>query len=108
MTGGQRNHPGNGAHLRARLMGTSEISVDDRLLTGRDWPGRKARSLFLVLLASPGHQLHREEVLDLLWPELDPDAGANALSKALHAVRRTLEPDLRAAKRSRFIASKGQ
>jgi len=94
--------------LRARLLGTSEISVGDRILGSRDWPGRKARSLLLLILAARGHQVHRDQALDALWPDLDPDAGANALYKALHALRRTLEPGLRSGPASSYIATHGE
>lgn len=93
--------------LRARLLGPAEIAVNGRLLTGRDWPGRRARDLLLILLASRGHQIHREQAMDLLWPDADLDAAANALYKALHALRRTLEPTLRGRGTSRFIHTTG-
>ncbi|MFK4100507.1 hypothetical protein ACI2L1_10600 [Streptomyces sp. NPDC019531] len=43
--------------------------------------------------AGAGPPLQREQVLDLLWPQLDPVAGNNQLRKALHEARRTLDPD---------------
>jgi predicted ATPase/DNA-binding SARP family transcriptional activator len=92
--------------IRARLLGPSEIAIGNRLLTNRDWSGRKARSLLLLLLCTRGHQLHREQVLDLLWPEFGADAGSNALYKALHGLRRTMEPDLRTGRSSRYVQTR--
>jgi DNA-binding SARP family transcriptional activator len=40
---------------------------------------------------SPGHRLHREQVMDVLWPELDPAAAAANLRKAVHEARRVLD-----------------
>jgi len=45
-----------------------------------------------VLALSPGHRLHREQAMALLWPDLAPKAALNNLHYALHVARRTLEP----------------
>jgi len=41
-----------------------------------------------ALALAQGHLLHREELIDRLWPEKDLDAGANNLYRALHELRR--------------------
>ena len=97
-----------GRSLRARLFGPSEFVVGGRPLTRRDWPGRKARQLFLLLLGTRGHSLQRDEVLDILWPEHDIDAGSNALYKTLYVLRRALEPDLRSGRASSWIETSGE
>ncbi len=94
--------------LKVRLLGPSEIALGDRVL-GRDaWKGRKGRTLLLVLLNASGHQVHREQLLDLLWPDLDLSAGNNALYKTLHSLRRTLEPDIERGRGSRYIETRGE
>jgi predicted ATPase/DNA-binding CsgD family transcriptional regulator len=37
--------------------------------------------------------MHREQVMDLLWPHLGGEAAANNLHRTLYASRRALEPD---------------
>ncbi len=44
----------------------------------------------LALLASEGGSVRRERAIDLLWPDLDPAAGSNALKASLHRLRRQL------------------
>ena len=51
-----------------------------------------ARRLFKLLAVEPAHRLHRDEVIELLWPEVDLDAGRNRLSIALSSLRHQLEP----------------
>src|SRR6478752_2962439 len=97
------DHEATGASLRARLFGPTELVADGRPIFLRDWPGRKTRSLLFLLLDSPRHQLPRDRVLDLLWPDFDPDSAANALYKAIHAVRRVLEPTLQSGRKSRYV-----
>jgi predicted ATPase/DNA-binding SARP family transcriptional activator len=85
-----------------------EIAVGEREISERQWSGRLPRMLLLLLLATPGHRLPRDRVLDLLWPEAEPEAALNALYKALHSVRRTLEPDLKAGRGSAYVATRGE
>jgi predicted ATPase/DNA-binding SARP family transcriptional activator len=93
--------------LRANLLGPVRLAVGDRIVPDAVWPRRAARSLLLLLLASPGHRLPRDRVLDLLWPETAPSAAANALGVALHALRRVLEPDLGAGRASAYVETVG-
>ncbi len=44
----------------------------------------------IVLLVTEGGALRRERAIDLLWPDLDGEAGTNALKAALHRARRQL------------------
>lgn len=55
---------------------------------GRD----KARQLLAALLAARG-PLHRDRILEWLWPDLPPDRGARAFHVTLHGLRKALEPD---------------
>jgi DNA-binding SARP family transcriptional activator len=45
-----------------------------------------------LLALAAKHRLHREQVMDVLWPELEPDGAANNLHKVLHVARNTMEP----------------
>jgi predicted ATPase/DNA-binding SARP family transcriptional activator len=102
----------NGHHnlpppLQATLLGQARVSVGDRPIDDAAWSLRSARSLLLLLLITPGHALPKERARDLLWPEATPDVGRNAFYKALHLLRRVLEPELTSARESAYIASRG-
>ncbi|MBC2900529.1 BTAD domain-containing putative transcriptional regulator [Streptomyces cupreus] len=79
--------------LRIRLLGGFRADVGRREIADGEWRLRKAKSLVKLLALAPGHRLHREQVMDVLWPELSPEAGDNQLRKVLHEARRTLDPD---------------
>ncbi len=91
------------APVRARLLGAIDIRVGERVLGPRSWPRRQSRAILLMLLGTPGHRLPREVVIDAIWPEQDIEQSLNALYKALHALRRTLEPDLASGRASAYI-----
>ena len=54
------------------------------------WRLRKAKELVKLLALAEGHRLHREQAMDVLWPERDPTAAANNLNQAVHAARKAL------------------
>ena len=78
--------------LRVWLLGGFEVSVGSRAVDGSAWRLRKAASLVKILALADGHRLHRERVMDALWPNLDERAQANNLHRALHFARRALDP----------------
>jgi len=86
--------------LRIQLLGRFRVSVGSQLIPETAWRRRKAAALVKLLALAPEHRLHREEVLELLWPELSPDAAQNNLHRTLHVVRRALEPDLSPGRQS--------
>jgi predicted ATPase/DNA-binding SARP family transcriptional activator/DNA-binding CsgD family transcriptional regulator len=57
------------------------------------WRLGKAANLVKLLALASGHRLHREQLMDLLWPDLGLRAASNNLRQALHVARRTLHPD---------------
>jgi DNA-binding SARP family transcriptional activator len=54
------------------------------------WRRRAASGLVKLLALSEGHALHREQVADLLWPELSPAAAMPRLHQAAHYARTAL------------------
>ena len=79
------------------MLGGFRISFNDLEIPETAWRLGKARSLIKLLALSPGHSLHREQIIDLLWPELSPEAGLNNFHQVLLVARRTLATILPAA-----------
>jgi predicted ATPase/DNA-binding SARP family transcriptional activator/DNA-binding CsgD family transcriptional regulator len=113
MPTGESSHPQNTAQERSgeapeatriRLLGGFEVSVDARTIEDSSWRLRKAAGLVKLLALAPGHRLHRERVMDLLWPHLGTKAASNNLRGALHAARRTLNPSTT----SRYLVLRGE
>lgn len=70
-----------------RLLGRFEVRAGDEVVIDDAWGRRKAKALLKCLALQAGHALHRDQILDLLWPDLDPAAAANSLYKNLHYLR---------------------
>ena len=88
--GGTRAEGSGATAVRIGLLGGFEVSEGDRTVAHGAWRLRKAKTLVKLLALEPAHRLHRELLVDQLWPDLDPDAARNNLHQALHAARRAL------------------
>ena len=90
-----------------RILGPFRVFVGGVPVTEDRWTRRKAKILVQLLSLAPHHQLHREQIVELFWPEYEPEAAANNLYKIIHLARRALEPRLSSGSESKFILTKG-
>ena len=72
-------------------LGRVSIRIGERTVPGTDIR-KKVLSLLCFLLTRPQFTATREQVLEALWPEMDPEAGANSLNQSAYFLRRILEP----------------
>ena len=71
-----------------QLLGGFSVTVNGKAIPGDSWRSRRAADVVKLLALSPGHRLHRSQVMEAFWPDSDPlSSGAN-LRKALHFARR--------------------
>jgi DNA-binding SARP family transcriptional activator len=70
------------------VLGGFGVTVDGVPTAGRGWARRSAAALVKILALAPGHRLHRETLMDLLWPDESPITSAPRLHKAAHFARR--------------------
>src|SRR4051794_39951981 len=76
--------------VRVSMLGGFEIEVDGVAVPASVWRLKKARSLVKLLALSEGNSMHRDAVVDALWPGLKAASGTNNLHQVLHAARRAL------------------
>ncbi len=79
---------------RVFLLGRFAVEVGGRVVPGASWRKRRPVELLTALALAPGRVLHREELIDRLWPDKDLEAGANNLHRALYDLRRAVNLDL--------------
>src|SRR4051812_12849625 len=75
------------------LLGRFGVVVDGPAVPADAWKRRQASSLVKLLALAPGRSLHRERVVDALWPGLAVVDAAPRLHKAAHYARRALGHD---------------
>lgn len=107
MSKSDEKDPSQGS-LEIYLLGPFRVVVEGQSVPERDWSRRKPALLIKLLALQPHHQLHREQAMDLLWPESDLKSASNNLHKAIHMARHALERELKSAADSHFILTTGQ
>lgn len=73
--------------MRYRLLGGFRMLSGDTILTAEQLPLRKARDIIKLLALAPDHRMHREQLLECLWPEREPEAAGHSLSQTLYILR---------------------
>ncbi len=79
--------------IAIRLLGAFEVTVDGVPVSSEQWTRRQAASLVKVLALAPGRRLHREQVIEALWPGATVETAGPRLHKAAHYARRALGGD---------------
>ncbi len=73
-----------------RLLGSFEVTVDTVSVDASQWRLRKAKSVVAMLALAPAQRRHREQMLESLWPDLEPLAAAKNLHQTLYVARRAI------------------
>jgi len=79
--------------VKITVLGDFRVAVDGVPTPASAWSRRSAAILVKVLALAPGHSLHREQVMDLLWPHQSPALAAPRLHKAAYFARRVIGCD---------------
>jgi DNA-binding SARP family transcriptional activator len=89
--------------LRVAVLGGFRVERGGTGAAVSGWQRRTAKTLTKLLATCPRHALHREQVLDILWPDVEVKSAVNSFGKALHAARRALEPELLPRESSAYL-----
>jgi DNA-binding SARP family transcriptional activator len=94
--------------VRIHLLGGFRVEREGETVPDNVWQRRSGKMLAKMLAAAPEHRLHREVVMDRLWPDADPAAAGNSLHQALLAVRRVLDAARTPAKKESCLRLVGE
>ena len=72
------------------MLGHFAVTVDSMPVAEASWTRRHAAALVKVLALAPDRRLHREQLVDRVWPEDTLDEAVPKLHKAAHYARRAL------------------
>lgn len=79
------------APLEIRCFGSFEILLRGRRLSPASFARRKALELLKILVLQSGTPIHRDQLVELLWPGVAHRRGANRLHGVVSALRSALE-----------------
>ena len=85
------NRKGAAMGVRVGLLGGFGVARDDTRVAADAWGRRQAAQLVQVLALARDRRMHREQVIDALWPGLSWDTAGPRLHKAAHYARRALD-----------------
>ncbi|NNF53934.1 MAG: hypothetical protein HKN03_05765 [Acidimicrobiales bacterium] len=89
------------------LLNGFSVTVGGAAVPVTAWRTQKSRSLMKILALAPGYQLHRDQVIEMLWPELGHSSATNNWRSTLHSVRAALEPGRPAGSSTYLVLANG-
>lgn len=90
---GQLKEQEPASDISISCLGGFTVTRHGEVVPASAWQSRKARELLKILVCRAGRPIHREQLLELLWPDEDSSRTGNRLSVALSTVRTVLDPD---------------
>lgn len=79
------------APVRVEDQGRVAIKIGD-IVTPGTTIRRKVLAALCYLISRPGFSATKDQILEALWPELDPDVATNSLNQTIYFLRRVFEP----------------
>lgn len=74
--------------LAVYCLGPFRVYQDDRLIA--EWDSLKGRAILKYLIAHRETPIVRDVLMDLFWPDADPEAARRNLHQAIYSLRQTL------------------
>ncbi|GEM_PF-3817980 len=107
-------HPGSGRKLRPqqlRILTFGHFAICDGLgrpLERRGLATGRPAQLLKALIALGVREVPREQLLETLWPEVDPRLSGRTFKVTLHRLRRAMEPSLAGGRPSAYLHLSGK
>ena len=73
-----------------RMLGGFQVDYEGATVLDAGWRPAKAAAIVKALALQSGRTLHRDRLIELLWPEAEPQAGSSSFYKNMHHLRAAL------------------
>ena len=80
------------AALRVQTLGGFRVWCEGTEILPTAWGREKAIHLFQFFITMRRQFVHKEQIIDRLWPDMEIDKGDRDFKVALNALNRALEP----------------
>ncbi|MBI1878121.1 MAG: winged helix-turn-helix domain-containing protein [Chloroflexi bacterium] len=77
--------------LEIYCLGLFEVFLNGQPIL--EWSSLKARSIFKYLVVHPDVPIARDVLMDVFWPDADPEGARHNLHQAIHSLRKTLKQE---------------
>lgn len=94
--------------FKVRLFGSFELHLGHDSIPIDAWPRRTSVALFKFLVGQRGVLFSQDQLIDALFPNVDPDKASRNLRARISEVRKFLEPELKRGTDSAFILRPAQ
>lgn len=86
----------------------SAVRPDGQAIKSKDWGRDKTIQLFQFLITTR-HQraLHKEQIINRLWPESDKKSGDRDFKVAMHGINKIIEPGKSSRTEAKYIIRQG-
>jgi DNA-binding SARP family transcriptional activator len=74
--------------LAVYFLSPFRVLLDEQPVAG--WPNCKGKSIFKYLVTHRERPIPKEVLMEIFWPEIDPDASRNNLNVAIYGLRKAL------------------
>jgi len=96
------------ADLEFHTLGTFSTNVKGREISAKDWGRDKTIQLIQFFITSRHRKgLHKEQIIDRLWPDIGMDGGNRDFKIAYHGVNKALEPNRKSREEPQFVIRQG-
>ncbi len=99
--------PEAGAECFVRLLGGLQVVTPTGPVADAAWKKRKARLLFAMLACRKGMEVHREQLLEYLWPEMEEPRARSNFYVVWNNMKHALTPDIGKGEPSPYVHSTG-
>ncbi|MCB0211348.1 MAG: bacterial transcriptional activator domain-containing protein [Anaerolineae bacterium] len=91
--------------LRVQALSGFRVWRNGEEIESAEWKREKSLHLFqfLITMRQQSTRLHKEQIIDYLWPEVDMEVGNQNFKVALHALNKVLEPERKPRTDPRFV-----
>lgn len=76
--------------IRIYTLGRFHIVIGDHGIAFNEWERKQSLTLFRLLVANRGHLMHREQLIDVLWPDGDDRQVRERLKVTIYSLRQQL------------------
>lgn len=94
--------------IHVQTLGNFQLWRNDEKISSKEWGRDKTIQLFQFLVTARHRRgLHKEQIVDRLWEEVDGKAGNQNFKVAMHGINKVLEPNRKSRTEAKYILRQG-